>query len=47
VTVNNGVALVIEKNVKLSNDNKIIVKNCGALRFLSGSSTKVETNGYY
>jgi hypothetical protein len=46
VTVNNGAALVIEKNANLSNNNKIIVKNGGTLRFLSGSSTKVEANGY-
>ncbi|GHT76002.1 hypothetical protein FACS189463_0210 [Bacteroidia bacterium] len=46
ITVHNGAALVIEKNVNLSNNNKIVVETGGAIQFISGSSTKITSNGY-
>jgi hypothetical protein len=46
ITVNNCAALVIEGSVKLSNNNRIIVKKGGTLKVESGSSVDVRGNGY-
>lgn len=46
ITVKNGAALVVEKTVRLSDHNKIIVQNGGTLKFISGSTVEVSGNGY-
>jgi len=46
ITVKSGAALVIEKNVKLTDNNTIIVEDGGTLRFAPGSTIEVSGNGY-
>ena len=45
ITVNSGAALVVSNVVKLSKNNKIIVKSGGTLKLESGSTTEISNNG--